>query len=434
MLNSRALSAQIISRVVTEQRSLTEAFAKDLAAGADSRDRGFIQELSYGVIRWNEPLKQICSYLLKKPLGMHDQDIYALLLIGLYQFIYLKTAAHAAIHETVQAARALKKEWAVPLINGVLRSFQRQQVALLKKLPQKAHYAHPHWLIERLQQAWPERWQTILDINNQAPTISLRVNALQNSPANYLQKLNAKQITATLSSLSEVGITLTDTCHVVSLPGFAEGEISIQDTAAQLAAFLLMLQPQQHVLDACAAPGGKLTHILETQPNLHTCIALDHDKNRLQKVADNLSRLKLDQSNVQLICNTVQAFRTTCRDATFDRILFDVPCSGTGVIRRHPDIKLLRREQDIAKLAEQQFELLSALWPLLKPNGLLLYVTCSVLPEENQDVLQRFLSQQSNAKESPIEATWGVACRIGRQIFPTAHGTDGFYYARVLKV
>lgn len=434
MNNTRALAAQIIARVLTNGESLTDAFLENLSGKIDSRDRGFIQELCYGVIRWYEPLTRTCDYLLKKPLKTNDKDIYALLLIGLYQFIYLKTADYAAINETVQAAKALNKNWAVALVNGVLRSFQRQQATLLKKLPKEVWYAHPHWLIKKLQKAWPENWQAIIEANNQSPLMSLRVNRLKGSRDNYLQKLKNKAIAAEPSLLSQVGILLNERCSIHELPGFAEGEVSIQDTAAQLAAFLLRLQSGQNVLDACAAPGGKFTHILEIQPALHTCVAVDKDSDRLSKVTENLARLKLTGENVKLICADAQTFKASWQGEQFDRILLDAPCSGTGVIRRHPDIKLLRREQDIAKFAQQQFELLLGLWPLLKPNGILLYVTCSVLPEENQDVVQRFLSQRSDAKEDVIDVAWGVACRIGRQIFPQKiQSTDGFYYARLCR-
>ncbi|MFM2323016.1 MAG: ribosomal small subunit methyltransferase [Pseudomonadota bacterium] len=434
MSNSRAVAAQIISRVLVAGVSLTDAFDESLQDISSSRDRGFVQELCYGVLRWYGPLKQLCAYLLKKPLSPADQDIYALLLTGLYQLNYLKTSPHAAVHETVQAARELNKSWAVPLINGVLRSFQRQQISLLKKMPEDIHYAHPKWLLKRLQQAWPNEWQAIIAANNHVPSMSLRINFLKNKREDYAQKLRDKNITAQLSDLSKAGIILDESCNVFKLPGFSEGEVSIQDTAAQLAAFLLMLQAGQRVLDACAAPGGKTSHILETQPDLLSCIVVDKDAIRLNKVKDNLTRLGLADDKVQLLCAKAEELKSSWKRELLDRILLDAPCSGTGVICKHPDIKLLRREEDIVKLAEQQYQLLSGLWPLLKPDGILLYVTCSVLPEENSDVLVRFLSQYPDAKEEIIDAKWGVACPIGRQIFPQLHGTDGFYYARLRKM
>lgn len=433
MSNSRATAAQIISHVLKARISLTDALSTGVNIDINSRDRAFIQELCYGVIRWHAPLTQLCSYLLKKSLNVADQDVYALLLIGLYQLNYLRTSPHAAVHETVEAARELHKVWAVPLINGILRSFQRQKADLLKKLPKESHFAHPDWLIKKLQQAWPNEWQAILAANNHLPPMSLRVNLLKISRKDYAEKLKDKGIAGNLSELSQAGIILDESYPVLKLPGFLEGEVSIQDTAAQLAASLLLLEPGQRVLDACAAPGGKTTHILETQADLLNCVAVDQDAIRLTKVKDNLNRLRLADTKVQLLCAQAQDLKSTWKGGLFDRILLDAPCSGTGVIRKHPDIKLLRREDDIAKLAEQQYQLISSLWELIKPKGILLYVTCSVLPEENSEVLHRFLSHYADAKEKVIDETWGVACPIGRQILPQVHGPDGFYYARLEK-
>lgn len=200
-----------------------------------------------------------------------------------------------------------------------------------------------------------------------------------------------------------------------------------------MATSLLLLKPGQIVLDACAAPGGKTTHILESQSDLLSFVAVDSDAIRLSKIKDNLNRLSLSDTKVQLLCAKAQNLKSIWKEVLFDRILLDAPCSGTGVIRKHPDIKLLRREEDIAKLVEQQYQLLSSLWKILKPNGILLYVTCSVLPEENSNVLIRFLSHHADAKEDVLDETWGVACSVGRQIFPQIHGPDGFYYARLRK-
>lgn len=433
MSNSRAIAAQIISRVLKVRISLTDALSAGVNADTNSRDRAFIQELCYGVIRWYVPLKQLCSYLLKKPLNAADQDIYALLLIGLYQLNYLRTSPHAAVHETVQAARELHKVWAVPLINGVLRSFQRQKASLLEKLPKDSHLAHPDWLIKKLQQAWPNEWRAILEANNHLPPMSLRVNLLRITRKDYAQKLKDNDIAGKLSELNQAGIMLDESCPVLKLPGFMDGEVSIQDTAAQLAVSLLLLKPEQRVLDACAAPGGKTTHILEAQSNLKSCAAVDHDAIRLNKIKENLNRLRLADKKVQLLCTKAQDLYSAWKGDLFDRILLDAPCSGTGVIRKHPDIKLLRREEDIDKLAERQYQLISSLWGLLKPNGILLYVTCSVLPEENNEVLLRFLSRYSDAKEEVIDEKWGVACPVGRQILPQIRGPDGFYYARLRK-
>ena len=433
MSNTRRIAAQIIARFLKEKITLNRALSADINPEIDSCDRAFIQELCYGVVRWYFPLRKLSSYLLKKPLNTSDQDIYALLLIGLYQLNYLNTAPHAAVHETVQAAKELRKLWAAPLINGVLRSFQRQKAVLLEKLPKTTHLAHPDWLIKKLQQAWPNAWRSIIEANNHLPSMSLRVNRLKITREAYAQKLKDNNVNAKLSELSQSGIILDRSFPVDKLPGFMGGEVSIQDTAAQLAASLLLLERGQWVLDACAAPGGKTTHILETQPGLACCVAADSDVARLGRVKDNLKRLKLTDKKVQLLSMKIQDFKISWKGEMFDRILFDVPCSGTGVIRKHPDIKVLRREEDIAKLAEQQYQLLSNLWMFLKPGGILLYVTCSVLPEENTEILKRFLRHQLDASEEIIQETWGLACLIGRQILPEIRGPDGFYYARLRK-
>jgi 16S rRNA (cytosine967-C5)-methyltransferase len=432
MSNSRAIAAQIISRVLKEKISLKDSLTSRLNTDITSRDRGFIEGLCYGVVRWYLPLKKLCSFLLKKPFNVADQDVEVLLLIGLYELNYL-TSPHAAIHETVQAAKELRKVWAVPLINGVLRSFQRQKFSLLKNLNKNTQFAHPNWLIKRLQRAWPNEWQTIIAANNYLPSMSLRVNFLKITRDKYQHKLKDKAIKSELSELSSAGIILDKSYSVFKLPGFLEGEISIQDTAAQLAANLLSLEPGLRVLDACAAPGGKTSHILEKQPDLLECVAVDQDAIRLKKVKDNLCRLGLTDTKVQLLYAKAQNLKTTWKGDFFDRILLDAPCSGTGVIRKHPDIKILRKKEDIAQLAEQQYQLLSSLWGLLKPNGILLYATCSVLPEENVEVLHRFLSHYADAIEEVIGETWGVACIIGRQIFPQINGPEGFYYAKLRK-
>jgi 16S rRNA (cytosine967-C5)-methyltransferase len=434
--NARALAAQALAKVIQRGVSLTEALATVRSnVKIDTRDQGFIQELCYGVLRWYEPLQCVLSPLLRKKLLPRDQDIQALLLLGLYQLIYLKTADYAALHETVQAAKTLKKNWAVPLVNAVLRSFQRQQASLLKKCAatDEMRYAHPSWIIDRLKRDWPAQWSAILDANNEVPPLSLRVNTSATSVESVLAQLQAKEIVAQRSALSPVGIVLDKPHRVFDLPGFSEGQISVQDTAAQLAAPLLELAPQQTVLDACTAPGGKLAHILETQTQLKTCIAIESDATRLQKVKENLERLHLDKQRVRLLHISVQAFARDWQGEGFDRILLDAPCSGSGVIRRHPDIKRLRREQDLATLAQQQIELLTALWPLLKPNGVLVYATCSVFKEENSEVIEAFLAQHPTANVLPIAENWGVACSVGRQLFPQKQGNDGFYYARLIK-
>jgi 16S rRNA (cytosine967-C5)-methyltransferase len=297
-------------------------------------------------------------------------------------------------------------------------------------LPEAAGRAHPNWLWQRFRAAWPQQIESIAAANNHYPPMCLRVNTLQTTRDNYLQTLETNSVAATACTLSDDGIRLIEPVDVGQLPQFADGAVSVQDEAAQLAAVLLDAQSQQRVLDACCAPGGKTCHILERQPQLRELVALDIDATRLHRVESNLQRLQLQARTLAGDAATPQSWWD---NEPFERILLDAPCSGTGVIRRHPDIKLLRTESDIVQLAELQFQLLTALWPLLANGGVLLYATCSILPEENTHVLERFLAATDDARELAIEAEWGVAQPVGRQLLPSLDGCDGFYYARLQK-
>lgn len=285
-------------------------------------------------------------------------------------------------------------------------------------------------MIEAIKEAWPEHWEAILTANNAHPPFALRVNRQHLLREAYLEKLETKGLKASVIPETEQGIVLEMAAPIDTLPGFSAGDISVQDGAAQLAAEILKLAPRQRVLDACAAPGGKLTHIIEREPDLAEVIAVEKDPLRMPDIKDNLLRLKL---KAKCICHDVAAIKDWWDGQLFDRILLDAPCSASGVIRRHPDIKLLRQISDIKRLAQEQLHLLEVLWPLLKPGGLLVYATCSIFPEENTDVLRRFLAVHADAAEDKLENTWGVPCAIGRQILPGMHGMDGFYYARVSK-
>lgn len=449
MPSSRTIAARVLTSVLKDHQSLNQALSQ---VKINNVDRGFVQELCYGVLRWYWQLEGIVKQLLKNPLKENDTDIQALLLIGLYQLIHLQTPEHAALHETVQAARELKKSWATKLINGVLRNFLRQGDKISEKINRdlSAHYSHPKWLIKLIQQAWFNDWEEILDANNQRPPMILRVNRLQNSREEYLELLNvvfqnsndsenesveAQRVSNSAKPLTQStqGIILKIPCDVKLLPGFAEGKVSVQDGAAQFAAELLDLKSGQRVLDACAAPGGKTAHILETEPKLAELISLDVDPDRCKKIRENVQRLGLGEGVIKILTADALKPKSWWDGKPFDRILLDAPCSSTGVIRRHPDIKYLRRATDIATLAKTQLEMLETLWPLLKPNGLLVYATCSVLPQENSEVLQKFLKTHSDATEKPITADWGRPMQHGYQILPGENGMDGFYYACLLK-
>jgi len=363
----------------------------------------------------------------KQALKAKDADIAALLLCGLYQLRDLRIPSHAAISETVNATKTLGKQWAKGLINASLRNYQRQYEEIENKLQQRdsAKYAHPEWLIEQFKQDWPDHWQAILNASNQQPPMMLRTNQQNGTRQDYLSRLIDADIPAKEIDVCAEGILLDKPCDVFQLPGFTDGDVSVQDGAAQQVASLLNLTPDLRILDACAAPGGKTCHILEHAPN-NEVIALDIAANRLQQIEQNTDRLKL---NATLIASDAADTDNWWDGQEFDRILIDAPCSGTGVIRRHPDIKLLRRPDDIASLAEQQQHLLKTLWPLLKSNGLLVYTTCSALKQENEQQIADFLQQHPEAEE--IEASSPPAQRrpFGYQRLPGDDNLDGFYYA-----
>lgn len=430
LLDCRAAAAQIIAAVCTEGQSLERQLAR-LEPSVRERDRALLRELCYGSLRWHPQLSALVKPQLQKPLKKSDADIEQLLIVGAYQLLHTRIPAHAAIDTAVEASRALKKKWAAALINAVLRKLQREQQTLLEHLPEAACRAHPQWLWQRFRTAWPQHLETIAAANNHYPPMCLRVNALQKTREDYLLALESSAIAAAACALSADGIRLHEPTDVGKLPQFAEGAASVQDEAAQLAAVLLDAQPQQRVLDACCAPGGKTCHILERQPQLRELVALDIDATRLHRVESNLQRLQLQARTLAGDAATPQ---TWWDNEPFDRILLDAPCSGTGVIRRHPDIKLLRTENDIVQLAELQFQLLTALWPLLASDGVLLYATCSILPEENTRVLERFLAATNDARELVIDVAWGIAQPVGRQLLPSLDGCDGFYYARLRKI
>jgi 16S rRNA (cytosine967-C5)-methyltransferase len=428
--NPRASAVAILVQVIGQGHSLSRLLPDGLLELPVER-RALAQELCYGTLRWLPRLEFLLDSLLDKPLKAKDLDVQVLALIGLYQLCFMQIPPHAAVSETVAVTGVLKKPWAKGLINALLRRYQREQHQLEASFEQDpvASSAHPAWLLDLLQQAWPMDWQDIVSANQQRPPMTLRVNRLQQSRQDYLQALQTKGLAASPSSHAPDALTLAKPTVIEQLPGFAQGRVSIQDAAAQLAALLTDPQPGMRILDACAAPGGKTGHLLELCPDIEL-LALDVEASRLERVQQNLGRLGL--------AATLKAGDAAQPDSwwdgqPFDRILLDAPCSASGVLRRHPDIKLLRRESDIAQLVTLQERILNALWPLLKPAGMLVYATCSVLPEENDGQLTRFLNAHADAREEPIKASWGRAAPIGRQILPNQDGMDGFYYACIVK-
>lgn len=430
MNNPRIIANKVIFNLVQNKQTFAKTLPTKLANISSAQQKSFIQELCYGVARWYSQLDFIAKKIIKKPLKAKDLDIYILIIIGLYELMYLRTPQHAVINENVNNARHLNKQWACGLINAVLRGFSRQKTTLLKTISSniEAKFAHPKWLINKIRRAYPKKWPQILKANNARPPMSLRVNLQQISREKYLQKVNAYPC-----PICPTCITMKKPCAVTELPGFTQGEVSVQDCGAQFAAKLLALKPKQRVLDACAAPGGKTMHILETETDLQELIAIDNNIERLRLVANNLQRIKSYISAAKLIHADISKPESWWDHKPFDRILLDAPCSATGVIRRHPDIKLLKTATDITNLAAQQLTLLKTIWPLLKQDGRLVYVTCSLLPEENDHVISKFLLETANAHIQKVNAPWGIATQLGQQILPGQDNMDGFYYAAISK-
>ena len=425
-LNARSGAAKVLSSVINDQRSLNAAL-QNVLSQIEERERSLCQQLSYGVCRWYPTLVFLAQQLLSKPLKSKDQDIFCLLLIGLYQLRDMRIPPHAAISETVNVTKQLGKPWASGLLNACLRNYQRRRSEMDTSSEEalQAKYAHPDWLLMQYQSDWPENWQAICEANNQQPPMVLRVNQLKQSRSTYLKLLADAGIEAASLDETEHAIVLARPCDVGLLPGFFDGMVSVQDGAAQIASRLLDISSNQRILDACSAPGGKTSHILETSPS-NDVVALDVSADRLQQVSANLSRLGLE---AQLKTADASDTESWWDGRPFDRILIDAPCTGSGVIRRHPDIKLLRRESDVASLAEQQQRLLDTLWPLLKPDGLMVYTTCSAFKQENEQQIEAFLERHPDAEEFRPEQPPATLRPYGYQRLPGDDSMDGFYYA-----
>ncbi|QAX82308.1 16S rRNA (cytosine(967)-C(5))-methyltransferase RsmB [Candidatus Pseudomonas adelgestsugas] len=430
-MNPRLAAAKALATVLNGQSLLNSSLLIQLNKVED-HDRSFTKNLAFGAARWQPRLSVLSAILLRKPFKAVDADIEALLLVGLYQLIYTRVPAYAAISETVDCADKLHKPWAKALLNAVLRRAQRESVALFaeRKHDPVVRTAHPRWLQKSLKKFWPEQWETICAANNEHPPMTLRVNRFHYNRDTYLKLLTDACINAMPCVYSIDGIVLESATDVSTLPGFTEGWVSVQDEAAQLAANLLDLAPHQRVLDVCCAPGGKTCHILEVEKNLASMVAIDVKAKRLVRVRENLVRLGL---SAKLIAADGRDTTTWWDGKLFQRILLDAPCSSTGVIRRHPDIKLTRKPNDIATLSILQGELLDAVWPILEVGGILLYTTCSILPTENTEVIKDFLSRTQNAHELGLATTAGIKQRYGRQLLTQKGGHDGFYYAKLVK-
>jgi 16S rRNA (cytosine967-C5)-methyltransferase len=423
--------AKVIAEVLNGH-SLTEVLGRYQLQVAD-RDRAVLAELSYGICREFFYLDALAELLLKHPLKSKDQDVRALALSGLYQLLFTRIPEHAAIGETAGAARLLKKKWAVALINGILRRFQRERLPLIAKLEDRStpetKYNQPLWLIEALQKAWPKQAEAVLQGLQQRPPFSLRVNLSQSRLSDYLSTLATAGLPGRPVTGVDSAIILEKPVAVSSLPGFEAGKVSVQDVGAQMAAFLLDIQPGMRVLDACAAPGGKTGHMLEQVSDIDM-VAMDVDEKRLARVNENMQRLGFAPG---LVVGDASDPQGAWSNEAFDRILVDAPCTATGVMRRHPDIKLLRRREDAEALVVRQKAILAAEWQMLKPGGKMLYATCSLLPMENDEQIHVFLETHEDARAVMLQSGLGISTRYGLQLLPDTMDTDGFYYSLLEK-
>ena len=432
-LSPRSTAVLIIQECVESGHSLATLIPRYLD-NLKPQQRPLAQEISYGVLRWYHRLQPLLSKMLSKPLKGKKKIIHYLLLTGLYQIIYLDKANYAVVKETVNGCNELKQSWAKGLVNAILRRFLREQEKLLSSLNSSlaVEYAYPQWLVEAIKNSWQDSRaiESILDAGNQRPPMTLRIHAAHD-PQEYRHRLEQQGLR--IAEQSEDAqfpfrVTLEKPLAVEQLPLFTEGQVSVQDGAAQLAAYLLAPQPGERVLDACAAPGGKTMHLLELQPELEQLIAMDVSAERLERIRHTSQRLQVPVQKLKLL--DADASHNDWWDGQlFDRILLDAPCSATGVIRRHPDIKVLRRADDIQALTALQALIMDNLWSMLKPGGTFLYATCSILRDENDRQVQAFMQRHHDASEKLIQAAWGQAMSVGRQLFPGEQNMDGFYYA-----
>ncbi|ABL01997.1 16S rRNA m(5)C-967 methyltransferase [Candidatus Ruthia magnifica str. Cm (Calyptogena magnifica)] len=415
---TRFIALEAIYSVIINKKSLSAFnYPKD-------NDTPLIKSLVFGTIRFYHQLNDIVSKRLKHSFKKEDLDVHCLMLLGAYQLLYSKIAIHASIFETVNVVNALNKPWAKALVNAILRKIDRDK----KILQQQVHYSHPSWLVKKIKRDYPNDFETIFKQNNTQAPMTIRVHTSLNLD-HYQQQLQQEGISSQKLAITPQALVLDKATTVFNLVKFEQGACYVQDASAQLSVPLLNPKNTDLILDACSAPGGKATHLCELAPQCKV-IALDNDNKRLIKISQNAQRLKI--TNIQTILGSAQN-QDWWDSQLFDKILFDAPCSATGVIRRHPDIKLLRKPKDITTLVVLQKNILENLWQMLKPSGILLYATCSILKVENEQQIKYFLNTHYDAKEIKIELDWGINTTVGRQQLPTDN-FDGFYYAKIIKL
>ena len=426
--NLRADCAWVIYQILEQGKSSRECLER-VQRRHNARDNAWLQEMSLGVMRRLPLLQHWLRTLLDRPLKGNKKVVEHLILLGLYQLNFSRVSKHAAVGETVAAASYLNAAGLKGLVNAVLRNFQREELASKPVEDAIINSGLPKWLYKAIEEAYGADADHVRNETNAMAPIWLRVNTIQTSLTAFTEALDGAGVQYTLSDQHSDAIILTNREDITALPGFEKGHFAVQDGAAQLAAHYLKPQVNERILDCCAAPGGKTGHIVERAPNTEYVLALDADASRLKRVEENMTRLK---HQVDIKQGDAADPDSWWDGKLFDRILLDAPCSATGVIRRHPDIRWLRKANDIDNLAQLQRRILDTLWGLLKPGGTLLYATCSILPKENVTQIAQFLSDTPDAMLSPITKTETLE-KPGRQIKPGEQQMDGFYYARLVK-
>ena len=423
----RAAAARVLDAVLHGGRSLKAELATVLPTIADPRDRALLEAIVFAALRMHARYAAALAQWMPKPPGRRDGALRALLYVGFAQLDALQLPAHAALASTVDAARVIGRAHQAGLVNALLRRAQRDG------LPDAdASAAWPRWLLDMLQHDRPGQVEAIVRASAEAGPLWLRVNRRLATPEGVLARLAESRIEAVQEPACPDGLRIDSPVPVSALPGFADGELSVQDGSAQLVADALAPAPGARVLDACAAPGGKAAHMLERDRALRL-LALDMDARRLDRVRATLARLALDDGNVRLRAADAADVSTWWDGTPFDAILLDAPCSATGVVRRQPDILLHRRASDIDDLVALQARLLDAVWPTLAPGGTLLYATCSILRRENDAQVAAFLARTPDARLQPLDARFGEDTGHGSQRLPGQDGMDGFFYARIRK-
>ena len=427
--NVRAVAAEVVTRVLSGGRSLKAELSIARAEFSDARDKAFLEAMCLAVIRNRRSLEYALSKFLQKSVQRQDPVLHSLLLVGLAQLHVLKMSEHAAVSASVDVARQIGKHSRAGMLNAVLRRSLREGLTVSTDFAINSN--HPDWLLKQFRLDWPEDWQTIVQANNEQAPLWIRVNTVKNNRAEYSALLDQEELVYSVPTFADQAICLEQSIAPMRLPGWQDGLLTVQDVSAQLAVTALAIKPGMHVLDMCAAPGGKSAQLAQTP--VGSLVLLDIYENRLQKISDLFVRLQLPTENVHFICCDASMPLPAEQPQLYDAILLDAPCSATGIIRRQPDVKWHRQPKDIDQLNTLQWRLLKNAWRHLKLGGQLLYSTCSVLKAENSLLLDSFLKQNLDARALPLDVKFGRVSGVGRQRFPGEDGGDGFFYALLEK-